>query len=367
MENSTFDRYKKKKLKVKKTLLFLSIIGLNYTSAQDTISKVKIDLSGYIDTYYSYDFDQPETKQKQSFLYNYNRPNEFNINIALLRATISYENIYAKLSVHAGTYVDDNYANEDIKLLNEAYLGVYLNQSKKTTLEAGILPSYIGFESATTHANLTLTRSILAENSPYFMTGIKLNHQFNDKLSLAGLVTNGWQRISKLDQNLPPAFGSQLIYKPNENNTINWSTFVGKEFYGSEIGYRYFSNLYWDTTWNSKWHSIFGFDFGIQDTSSINDKHVNWLSPVLITQYQLNSKWNLAYRIEYYQDKYNAIINLYDLPFKTPGNSFNLDFLINSKFKFRTEAKWYHATENLFDSGYKKDNFSITSSLSFEF
>ena len=74
----------------------------------------------------------------------------------------------------------------------------------------------------------------------------------------------------------------------------------------------------------------------------------------------------MAYRIEYYQDKKNAIIsNL--LPFETIGNSINFDFLANSKFKIRTEGKWYHATENIFDSGNKKDNFSVTTTMSFEF
>jgi hypothetical protein len=55
------------------------------------------------------------------------------------------------------------------------------------------------------------------------------------------------------------------------------------------------------------------------------------------------------------------------MPFETLGNSLNFDFLPNSKFKIRTEDKWYHATENIFDEGNKKDNFSVTTTLSFEF
>lgn len=351
---------------MKKTIVFVAFFISYIANAQDSISKVKIDVSGYIDTYYSYDFDQPESKYKQSFLYNYNRQNEFNLNIALLRAAISYENVYAKLSVHAGTYVEQNYASENIKYLNEAYLGIFLNKSKSTTLEAGILPSYIGFESAISHTNLTATRSILAENSPYFMTGVKLNHQFNEKWSLGGLVTNGWQRIEKPKSDLIPSFGTQLVYKPNSKNIINWSTFLGKEAYAGDFNMRYFSNLYWDATWNSKWHSIFGFDYGIQDVSSKNNEKATWYSPVIITQYNINPKWQISHRIEYYQDKKNAIISSL-LPFETLGNSINFDFLPNSKFKIRTEGKWYHATENIFDLGNKKDNFSITTTMSFEF
>ena len=352
---------------MKRLFTYLSLAMISQSFAQENTKKtLKIVLSGYIDTYYSYDFDTPETQVKQPFLYNYNNQNNFNINIALLRASISYENIYAKVSVHSGTYVKANYANEKIKYLNEAYVGLYLNKKKTTTLEAGILPSYIGFESATTHANLTATRSILAENSPYFMTGVKLNHQFNEKWSVAGLLTNGWQRIEKAKSDLAPSFGTQLIYKPNNKNTLNWSTFIGKEAYADEFNIRYFSNMYWDKTWNTKWHSIFGFDYGVQDISSKNNEKATWYSPVIITQYSFNSKWKMAHRIEYYQDQKHAIIAS-QIPFETLGNSINFDFLPNSKFKIRTEGKWYHDTANIFDTNTKKDNFSITTTMSFEF
>ena len=352
---------------MKRLFTYLSLAMISQSFAQENTKKnLKIDISGYIDTYYSYDFDASENKDKQSFLYNYNKQNNFNINIALLRASISYENIYAKVSVQSGTYVKANYANEKTKYLNEAYVGLYLNKKKSTTLEAGILPSYIGFESATTHANLTATRSILAENSPYYMTGIKLNHQFNEKWSVAGLLTNGWQRIEKVKSDLAPSFATQLIYKPNSKNTLNWSTFIGKEAYADEFNTRYFSNMYWDKTWNTKWHSIFGFDYGLQDISSQNKEKATWYSPVIITQYSFNSKWQMAHRIEYYQDQKNAIIAS-QIPFETLGNSLNFDFLPNSKFKIRTEGKWYHATENIFDTNTKKDNFSVTTTMSFEF
>lgn len=351
---------------MRKIVTCLLLLSYYFTIAQDTISRPKIDISGYIETYYSYDFSEPETNVKLPFLYSYNHQNEFNVNMALLRASISYENVYAKLSVQAGTYVDENYTNEDLKLLNEAYVGVYLNKSQKTFLEAGILPSYIGFETATSHSNLTVTRSILAENSPYFMTGIKLNHQFNGKLSGVFLVTNGWQRIQKANNKLTPSLGTQLVYKPSESSTFNWSTFIGKEAINDDFSIRYFSNLFWDYSWNEKWKIILGFDYGLQDSSSVNYNYGIWYSPVFITQYKINAKWNFAYRTEYYQDKKNIILAS-QLPFQTFGNSLNFDFLPNSKFKIRGEGKWYHATENLFDNESKKDNFSVTTTLSFEF
>lgn len=303
---------------------------------------------------------------KVPFMYNYNRHNEFNINIALLRAKLEYENVYASIALHAGTYVEDNYAAEKIKYLNEAFVGLYFDKLKKHSLEVGILPSYIGFESATTASNLTLSRSILAENSPYFMTGIKYNFKPSDKWTFVALLTNGWQRIAKPNKEVAPSFGSQIVYKPSGDATFNWSTFVGKEFNGTGFAMRYFSNLYYDQKWNAKWRTIAGFDIGNQELS--NKQSATWLSPVFIAQYSINPKWQAAFRTEYYQDKENVIIATSDA-FEAFGFSFNVDYVPNSKVKLRNEARYINSKNNVFAdaSSLVPSTLFWTSSLNFEF
>lgn len=352
---------------MKKILLTFTLLVLINSFSQEK-SELKTTFSGFVETYYSYDFNQPLTDAKLPFLYNYNRHNEFNINIGLLRAKVEYENAYAVLSLQSGTYVDDNYANEKIKYLNEAYVGLYLDQSKKHAIEVGILPSYIGFESATTSSNLTLTRSILADNSPYFMTGVKYNYKPSDKWNFAALLTNGWQRINKPQKDVAPSLGTQIVYKSSANSTLNWSTFVGKEFNGIDYTMRYFSNLYFDKKWNDKWRTIAGFDYGLQDLSSKNNSSASWLSPVFIAQYSINSKWQTAFRTEYYQDEKNVIIAAND-EFKTLGFSLNFDYLHNSKVKLRTEARYFDSKKEVFAKGSDlvNSNFFLTTSLSFEF
>ncbi len=329
---------------------------------------LKLSFSGYLETYYAYDFNQSEAQAKLPFMYNYNRHNEFNLNIGLLRAKVEYDNTYASLAVHSGTYVDDNYANENTKILSEAFIGLYLDKERKSTLEVGILPSYIGFETATSASNLNLTRSLLAENSPYFMTGVKYTFKPNDKWQFSGLMTNGWQRINKPDKNVSPALGSQMVYKPSDKSTFNWSTFLGKELYNDEWGMRYFSNLYWDKQWTSKWRTILGFDAGMQTDVTNNDDRLFWMSPVIIAQYTLSPKWQSAFRVEYYQDKDNVII-AGDNEFKTLGLSLNVDYLLNDKVKIRTEGRYLNSEKKIFvsDSFLVNEDFYISSSLCFEF
>lgn len=338
------------------------------TGKAQTIDSLKINFSGFIESYYAYDFNSPTESQKLPFMYNYNRHNEFNINNALLRVKASYENVYASFALHAGTYVEDNYAAEDIKWVSEALVGIYLDKKRKHAIEMGIMPSYIGFETAISASNLTVTRSILAENSPYFMTGIKYQFQPNHKWTFATFFTNGWQRIAKPDKSTLPAFGSQIIYKLKENSTLNWSTFIGDEPTEFGLQSRYFSNLYFDYQWNENWRTIAGFDAGMQK-SSVGDKYEKWFSPVLIAQYSINSKWQTALRTEYYQDENNIIINVNDRAFKTFGNSLNVDFLPTKNVKIRMEARWLKSQVEVFMNNNKmvNDNYFITSSMSFEF
>lgn len=338
--------------------------------AQDTLtsSKVNIEFSGYMETYYSHDFNEPEGTKRQDFFYNHNRHNEFNINLALLRSSISYDNFYAKIAIQTGTYVQDNYSNEDITIFNEAYIGVFLDKSLKTSVEAGIFASHIGFETATSSSNLNLTRSILAENSPYFLSGVKLNYKPNEKWLFSGILNNGWQRINKPNRNALPAFGSQIVYKYSSKSALNWSTFIGDEPVGENLRTRYFSNVYWDYQWNDQWRTILGFDYGLQKRID-REGFANWYSPVAITQYSISNKWQIAYRLEYYQDKENTIISADYGSFKTFGNSLNLDFLPNSKVKVRTEARWLHSDTESFktQNGVSKDNIFVTTAMSFEF
>lgn len=344
---------------------FYSLLLLSSVFFAQEKSDVKVSFSGYLETFYTYDFNKPNIETVHNFLYNYNRQNEFNVNIGLVRAKVEYENVYGSIALHSGTYVDDNYANEKIKYLSEAYIG--LNLDKKQSVEVGILPSYIGFESATTAANLTLTRSILAENSPYFMTGIKYNYKPSSKWNFAGLLTNGWQRINKPNKKALPSLGSQVVYKPTETATLNWSVFIGDEPIADDLRTRYFSNLYYDFQWKKKFRTIAGFDFGMQ--RKLTETGFNqWLSPILITQYSINSKWQTAFRAEYYQDENNVMIAS-NGKFKTMGTSINFDYLFNSKVKLRTEARYFSSKEPVFlrNENAVTNNFFVTTSLSFEF
>lgn len=255
-------------MKKKLFLFFITTVFPTFVFSQsDSIwnQKPKISYSGFIDTFYSYDFNQPETNSRQHFLFNHNRHNEFNINLALASAKLEHEKYRALIAIQAGTYADDNYSAESdtFKFINEAYAGISLNQQNTLWLDMGIFSSHLGFESALSIDNPTLTRSLVAESSPYFLTGAKLSYQVNSKINVAGIICNGWQRIKRLEGNSLPSFGTQFTYS-NEKILLNYSTFIGTDSPDETRKMRYFNNLYSQFEFRNNFKLITGFDFGFE-------------------------------------------------------------------------------------------------------
>jgi hypothetical protein len=175
-------------------------------------SKPVFNMSGFVDIFYINDVNRPQGSQRQTFLFNHNRHNEVNLNLGLVKLEINHLKYRANLALQTGTYAQDNYAAEPSELKNifEANVGVSLNEKNSLWIDAGVFPSHLGFESALSIENMTLTRSLAAESSPYFLSGAKLTYKPNDQLEITGLVVNGWQRIQRLEGNSMLSFGSQV-------------------------------------------------------------------------------------------------------------------------------------------------------------
>ncbi|MEA5259692.1 porin [Arcicella aquatica] len=334
-----------------------------------TESKPSITWSAYLETYYVYDFNQPANHERPSFLYNHNRHNEFNLNLGFIKGSYSTENTRANLALMAGTYAQYNLAAEPSLLQHvfEANVGVRLSKNNNLWLDAGIMPSHIGFESAISKDCWTLTRSILAENTPYYESGAKVTFINQDnRWTLSGMVLNGWQRIKRPDGNQTLALGTQVQFKPNDKTTLNWSTFIGNDKPSNEKQQRYFSNLYGIFQVSTKLGLIAGFDYGMEQASTGSSDYNTWYSPVAILKYTPNAQWSGAVRWEYYQDK-NGVIIATNTPngFQTSGYSLNVDYKASDNILWRVEGRLLESKDNIFikEGQTVKDNFSLNTSI----
>jgi putative OmpL-like beta-barrel porin-2 len=353
--------------------IFAFVLMNSFLSAQDsTVSNKGIALSIFADIYYSYDFNKPPSHQKPSFLYNHNRHNEVNINLALAKVSFNKERIRANIGLMAGTYVQYNLSAEPelLRHLYEANAGIKISCNRDLWIDAGILPSHIGFETVISKDNWTLTRSIAAENSPYYESGIKITYSTsNKKILISGLVLNGWQRIRRPDYNNTPAFGTQLIISPPGNITFNWSSFIGNDKPDSARQMRWFNNFYSIINLDEKFGITAGFDIGWQEKLNSNKKDA-WYSPILIVRFLPDKKWEIALSGEYYSD-HNGVIITTGTPngFKTFGASFNIGKKLFDHLWWRTEFRLLKSKDAIFlkENSLQNNHAAITTSMAISF
>lgn len=338
------------------------------------LSGVNIDstlsMAFYADVYYGYDFNKPTANKRLDFLYNHNRHNEFNLNLALLSVKYQDNRVRSKFGLQAGTYSIDNYADEKSAWRNiyEANVGISIDKKKKLWLDVGLLPSYLGAETAISSKNLTLSRSLAAENSPYYLTGAQLTYQANKKLMFRVNVNNGWQRISKRSKSDLPAIGFQAQYEYN-NLLINYGNFISEEQYTLYKKTRFFNNFYIQGQ-HKKLKYLAGMDVGIENYQGSFYHYFNsWYTAYGIISYQVGEKERMGIRVEQYSDLHNILINTpNNKGFEVLGFSLNYDNQFDKKILLRIEAKYYTAINSVFFEGnnlLSNNNFSILASMAF--
>lgn len=358
---------------MKKLLFVLLSFLLVEASAQTDSTKKALKMSGYLETYYSFDINNPADHNRPGFVYSHNRHNEVNLNLGFVKAAYEASYVRANLAIMTGTYANANLAAEPgvLKNIYEANAGVKLSRSKNVWVDAGVFASHIGFESAIGKDCWTLTRSILADNSPYYESGARVSYTSNnEKWFVSGLILNGWQRIQRVNGNNTPAFGHQLTYKPNGKITLNSSSFVGSDTPDTTRQMRYFHNFYGQFQVINKLGLIIGFDIGAQQKSKGSSEYNTWYTPIVIVKYALNDKLSLAARGEHYNDAKGVIISTStDNGFQTYGYSLNLDYKVMDNVLWRIEGRGFESKDKIFtmDNKPSNSNYFITTALAISF
>lgn len=356
---------------MKKITTALLLLYCQFAKAQDSTGRLTV--SGYAEIFYSYDFNKPANNNRPAFMYSHNRHNEFNLNLGFIRAGYSTENVRANITLAAGTYMNANYAAEPgtFKNIYEACAGIRISKKNNLWLDAGIMPSHIGFESAISKDCQTLTRSIMADNTPYYETGARLSYASrNDKWLLAVMALNGWQRIKRVDGNSLMSWGTQIQYKPSGNVLLNYSNFIGTDTPDSSRLHRFFQNCYGIFTLTKKISLTAGFDIGTEQKTPGSKAKNTWYAAVIIIKHSFSKSWALAARGEYYHDKNGVIIPIGTANgFQTSGVSVGISHSPFKNVLLRAEARALNSRDKIFIKSpvLLNNNSCITTSLAIWF
>ena len=231
--------------------------------------------------------------------------------------------------------------------------------------------SHIGFESAVGNDCWNLTRSIVADNSPYYESGAKIGYTTNNgKFFVSALVLNGFQRIQRPDGNTGLSVGLQATWQPNAKVTLNYSNYYGNDKPDSVARERFYNDFYAIVQLNKKIGITAGFDFASEQKAKGSPSYNYLYSPLIILRYTPAEAWAVAARIEYYQDA-NGIIIPTGTPdgFRTAGYSINADYIPFKNVLVRVEGKYYDSEDAIFTRNGKPvfGDFAVTTSLSIAF
>ena len=296
------------------------------------------EFSAYAEMYSAHSF--LGTKTSPNFLVSYTSRNKLSANLMMLKYSTDGANWKRKLplkvnfGIMLGTYALQNLRNENPAYRNIYEANVGLKLRKNDLLEVGVLPSHIGLETATGMESWAATRSIVADNSPYYESGIRYSTTFlSNKIKANVNVLNGWQNITPRRFN-QVGFGHQIQYL-GKRLTLNSSSYFGK--FNKQN--RLFHNAYAQWQINPKWGVVLGLDQAIQWSrrDSIKRKNFQYYAPLVLLQYSINDKWKLCGRYELFKDPH-ILLNENSLK-SAVGYSLNIDYRQNSNWWIRWEFR----------------------------
>lgn len=297
--------------------------------------------------YYAYNMESPNNHESNQLVYNYKRHNELAINFALVQLAYQHQRTKINIGLMAGNYAQYNLASEPYwaQHIYECNAGLAMNAQQTLWLEAGIFTSHIGFESPISSDCWHLSRSITADNTPYYESGVRLQYAHPKKnIKASVLALNGWQRIQKPTDIQRPSWGAQINYR-KQAHTLNYSMFYGSDAPDSVLQTRLYHNLYWFYEPKGKHHCMLGIDLGQSIFGNSYNKY--WYTTMFSYRYLLHKKLKIAARAEYVNDPNHAYFTTKQA-IQMMALSSNLDYLPYEHVMIRFECKYLKNTTPYF-------------------
>lgn len=313
--------------------------------------KDPVSFSAFLDTTIAHDFNHLPTRYRPYTTQPY-YTDEGALNLGFVDATLQTERVHGRVAAQYGSSVIANYAGEPdefFRYVQEAYGGV--NVTPDWQVDAGIFFSHIGQESWISRNDYNVSRSLIADYSPYYQTGVRSIHELSEKWHLELHIVRGWQNIS---DDREPCYGTQIAYKPSNDTRIAYNTFIG-----NEDGTRFFNDVGISHSFTSKLGITSSFDLGSQ--SREGESRAWWYGWAIIPHYKVNETVAVATRVEQYADPHQVILqSLSNRSFNATSLSANIDVTLLTDLIWRNEYRVYVSHRDLFP---RREGFSASDSF----
>jgi hypothetical protein len=284
-------------------------------------TKGDFSISGYVDTYYFYNLNDPKSGVNKGRIFDL--PHN-NFNLGLVQTMITYT--YGKSKVVAdlvygpnadlGNFTNFISPNPSVKTssalaIKQAFISY--NLTDKLAFTIGQYGTHIGYELIDAPLNFNYSLSYLFGNGPFYHTGAKLDYALNDKVGLMLGVVNGWDLLQ--DMNKGKSITAQVHLTPVENLQVYANWIGGDEHNGNSsfgaIGGSYTSLFDLTTTLQATEKFKIGLNaaYGryssggatVDETNPWSDD-ATWKGASLYLNYALTDNFGLGLRAERFED-----------------------------------------------------------------
>ncbi|MCK8494384.1 porin [Spirosoma sp. RP8] len=224
---------------MKKILLLISSLFVSWgTYAQDSTSTTpgKFTFSGYMDTYYFGNFNNPKSQSNLGLTKTGagnarafdQKAGQFGIGLVQAKATYTADKVDAVIDLAFGPFADlGNYGN-NVGLLGtagstalaikQAY--IVFKASSKLSFTAGQFGTHIGYEVIDAPVNYNYSLSNLFNNGPFYHIGLKGQYTFSDRAYLMLGVVNNVDNL--FDNNKKKGLIGQFFFSP----VVGWNVYL---------------------------------------------------------------------------------------------------------------------------------------------
>ncbi len=276
-------------------------------------------VSGFVDTYYGYNSNQPANRINQYHNFEINS-GQFGLNMIELVADKAPDATASRLGYHIalgfGQAMNQVNATEIgpggtesnfAQYLKEGYLEYLAPVGKGLQFNFGKFVTPAGAEVIESKDNWNYSRGILfAWAIPYFHFGLSAKYTFNDKAALTAYLVNGWN--DSVDNNSGKTTGFSFAWTPNKKVSLIENYLVGPEASNFNGTFRHLSDTVLTYSPTAKLSLMANYDYGqdhFVDTTvapPVTGPLAHWSGIAGYIKYAFNDKWTVATRGEYFDD-----------------------------------------------------------------
>ncbi|MBX9850802.1 MAG: porin [Cytophagaceae bacterium] len=214
--------------------LFVLTTSLFKAYGQDSTASGGLTISGYVDAYYTYNFNNPPfapndpTALPQPLGFTVQNPgrifdikhNQFSLGLAQTKFAYTKGKLTGVIDLTYGPNAElGNFGNVfgTMMSIKQAYMDYNFTDKLKFTI--GQFGTHVGYELIDAPLNFNYSLSYLFGNGPFYHTGAKLAYT-GEKFGVMAGVVNGWD--SQFDFNKSKSIIAQLYVAPVEG----WSVYI---------------------------------------------------------------------------------------------------------------------------------------------